>query len=213
MAPDDARRARILLAAERLFSPYRIRRTSMELLAAEAGVAKPTLYAYFGSKEQLFRAVVQELILAVLDEAAAVASARLPVQATVQGILEAKFTRMHELVFSSPHAAELLASSDAQARDIAAEGDRQFRGILADVLRAAQTDGQLALVGLTTDDLADALMVGGHGASWNAASVAEHRRNIAMQVRLLLAGVTPPVGPASASSAGSGPVLEPPAAT
>lgn len=194
MAADDARRARILSAAERLFSQYGVRRTSMELLAAEAGVAKPTLYAYFRSKEELFRSVVQELIFAILDEAADIASARLPVEAKVQGILEAKFTRMHELVFSSPHAAELLASSDTQARDIAAEGDRRFRTILTDVLTAAQSDGRLVLVGLTTDELADALMVGGHGASWNAVSVADHRRNIAVQVRLLLAGATPRAG-------------------
>lgn len=165
MAADDVRRARILDTAEKLFSQYGVRRTSMDLLATEAGVAKPTLYAYFGSKEELFRSVVQALIDAIINDAESVAAEPLPVDAKVRGILEAKFTRMYELVFSSAHAAELLESSDAQARDIAAAGDRHFRSVLTGVLTDEQSAGHLDLerLGATTDDLTDALMVAGHG--------------------------------------------------
>ena len=48
---------------------------------------------------------------------------------------------------------------NGQARDIAAEGDRRFRTILTDVLTAAQSDGRLVLVGLTTDELVALLRV------------------------------------------------------
>lgn len=202
MAADDVRRARILDTAERLFSQYGVRRTSMDLLATEAGVAKPTLYAYFGSKEELFRSVVQALINAIIDDAEAVAASSLPLDAKMRGILEAKFTRMYELVFSSAHAAELLESSDSQARDIAAEGDQHFRRILTDVLLAAQSarDLDLGRIGASTEELVDALMVAGHGASWNADSAADHRRNIAGQVRFLLAGVSRPLSPGSVAA-------------
>jgi AcrR family transcriptional regulator len=51
--------ARILDAATAVFAVQGYDRASMSAIAARAGVTKPTLYARFGSKEQLFEAAVQ----------------------------------------------------------------------------------------------------------------------------------------------------------
>lgn len=56
------RRGRILQAASRLFSERPFEQASMDEIAHEAGIGKPTLYRYFGSKDELFGAVFAEVL-------------------------------------------------------------------------------------------------------------------------------------------------------
>jgi len=49
---------RIFEAAKRLFLSRGFAETSMEAIAREAGVSKATLYAHYGSREELFTAVI-----------------------------------------------------------------------------------------------------------------------------------------------------------
>src|SRR5262249_50059289 len=105
----DKRQA-IVEAAKGLFFRYGFRRTSVDLLAAEADVAKPTVYAYFEDKEAVFRAVVEAVcdeLVAAADEAARAPG---PIEERVGAMLSAKFTRYWELVHASPHAQELVDS-------------------------------------------------------------------------------------------------------
>jgi AcrR family transcriptional regulator len=55
----DKRRA-ILDAALEVFADSGYSQASIDVIAAKAGVAKPTIYNHFGDKEQLFRAVILE---------------------------------------------------------------------------------------------------------------------------------------------------------
>jgi AcrR family transcriptional regulator len=58
----DARRSRILGAAARVFARSSFEQASMDEIAAEAGVGKPTLYRYFPSKDALFVAVFEHAL-------------------------------------------------------------------------------------------------------------------------------------------------------
>lgn len=51
---------RILDAALKVFAEHGYSGASMDAIAALAGVSKPTLYQYFGGKEQLFAAIMVE---------------------------------------------------------------------------------------------------------------------------------------------------------
>src|SRR5947208_508375 len=62
-------RERILAAAQRRFAAFGYRRTGIAEIAREAGVAAGTIYRYFESKEEVFRAVVGELHDAWLERA------------------------------------------------------------------------------------------------------------------------------------------------
>ncbi|MEM9563622.1 MAG: TetR/AcrR family transcriptional regulator [Actinomycetota bacterium] len=55
-------RAAILRAASRRFGADGFAGVSMDELAAEAGVTKPTIYAHFGSKEALFETLIGDVI-------------------------------------------------------------------------------------------------------------------------------------------------------
>lgn len=57
---DPERSLRILDAAQRHFNEHGLERASVDAIAAEAGVAKMTVYSNFGSKEGLFQAVVRD---------------------------------------------------------------------------------------------------------------------------------------------------------
>jgi len=60
-ALDPRTRARILAAAADRFATFGYRRTGMAGIARQAGVAAGTLYRYFDSKEEIFRAVMRDL--------------------------------------------------------------------------------------------------------------------------------------------------------
>lgn len=55
---DPDKRAAILMAAKKQFTAQGLPGTSMEGIAAEAGVSKLTVYSHFKSKEELFRETV-----------------------------------------------------------------------------------------------------------------------------------------------------------
>lgn len=63
---DPERVRRILEAAQRHFNEHGLERSSVDAIAADAGVAKTTVYSNFGSKEGLFQAVVRDRTTAVV---------------------------------------------------------------------------------------------------------------------------------------------------
>jgi AcrR family transcriptional regulator len=66
----EARPAELTAAALELFVEKGFAATRLEDVAACAGVSKGTLYLYFDSKEALFKAVIQEGIVPVLEQGA-----------------------------------------------------------------------------------------------------------------------------------------------
>lgn len=64
----EARPAELIAAALDLFVERGFAATKLDDVAAHAGVSKGTLYLYFASKEELFKAVIRQGILPVLEE-------------------------------------------------------------------------------------------------------------------------------------------------
>lgn len=63
----EARPAELLAAALGLFVERGYAATRLDEVAARAGVSKGTLYLYYESKEELFKAVVRETIVPLID--------------------------------------------------------------------------------------------------------------------------------------------------
>jgi len=63
----DARPAELTAAALALFVERGFAATRLEDVAARAGVSKGTLYLYFDNKEELFKAVIREGIVPVIE--------------------------------------------------------------------------------------------------------------------------------------------------
>lgn len=193
--PTDARRAatraRILEAATRLFSRYGVRRASVDEIARAASVAKPTLYTYFPNKSELFRAVCDSVLERIVEGARDAAATPGSVEERIVAVLAAKFTVLHELVATSPHAAELLGSSDRMAARAVEDADRRYAGVLAGVVEEGVRQRKIdpARADLGVPALVDILLRCGHGAGFHAASADAHRRQLAELVHVVLVGV------------------------
>lgn len=65
--PRAVREQQMLDAAMQMFSANGYRETSMDVIAAEAQISKPMLYLYYGSKEELFAAVLSRELARFID--------------------------------------------------------------------------------------------------------------------------------------------------
>ncbi len=185
--PDD-KRERIVAAATRLFSRYGFKRTSVDLLATEAGVAKPTIYAYFEDKDDIFRAVVQSVCDDFLAGADAASQGKGTIEERLAAMLSAKFTRYWELVHASPHTQELMDSHGRLGAEIVQRTDRAYLERLVALL-ASSKEIEPKRVGLTPASAAALLLRAASGAAYDATSVAGHRRQLAEIVRVIVASM------------------------
>ncbi|MBD3728474.1 MAG: TetR/AcrR family transcriptional regulator [Sphingomonadales bacterium] len=144
----DARRRAILDAAATTFAQRGYRNTTMDEIAAAAGLAKGTLYLSYKSKEELFFALFEDFA----DEAAMPDTA-LPPGAdpleTVTAVLCGIAARLDADSVIVPLTLEFWSASGVEATG-ARFGDRyramldMFAGQMVALLRQGQADGTLA---------------------------------------------------------------------
>ena len=133
---DTRRTARILEAATRLYLTYGARRTSMDDIATEAGMAKGTLYLSFKSKDELFHALIEHLLKQWLAEARSRLTMETGMIEKLVAYLDATIGEPARLLRSTPHAADLL---EAKGR-LAGELLSNYRRDVAHDLSALLTD-------------------------------------------------------------------------
>jgi len=86
---DMEKRAAILAAAKALFIRNAFAGTSMDAIAADAGVSKLTVYSHFGDKDNLFREVIRSRIQDLLPEDIYSYDPRVEIGVTLQNIAQA----------------------------------------------------------------------------------------------------------------------------
>lgn len=144
------RRGRLLDAASRVFTRNGYELTSMDEIAAEAGIGKPTIYRYFDGKAALFSAVFED----TLDHLEASLSDVLSREPSLE-------RRVHGMVLTLiPTFRDHLVSLRVLSEN-SAEIDQSIRRIFRD--RRARLAGHLAraltLPGITADPLRTAHLV------------------------------------------------------
>lgn len=77
----QANSAQILAAAERVFAEFGYAGATMSRLAATAGLPKANLHYYFGTKEALYRAVLENILTLWLDATDCIVPERDPAEA------------------------------------------------------------------------------------------------------------------------------------
>ena len=156
----------ILVAAQALFLKHGLRGTSMEAIARQAGVAKPTLYAYFPDKAAIFSVLLAQLIATWRQDFVAALQGEGDVVRRVGAAITAKYKGLMRLVAGSPHAAELYGESDR----LSAAELRRLDDELAAVLEAELMKAGVIRARLVTQMLLAAAYGNGH----KAQSPAEH---------------------------------------
>lgn len=132
----EGTRERILAAARKLFLERGLRATSMEAIARQAQVAKPTLYAHYPDKDAVYAA----LLGMMLTEKHAAFAAALAGPGTaierVTAALIAKYRVLAATLENSPHAEELIHAHH-RAEALLANSEAEIGRTLAAVLAEA----------------------------------------------------------------------------
>jgi AcrR family transcriptional regulator len=183
----------ILTAAFSLFGHYGYRRTSIDDIAQEANIAKGTVYLYFKSKEDIFRALAQQLIDQMLASTET-AQATTSITEQLRGMLDAKFGYFFELLHRSAHVREILDTRNQLCADLFIQADRRYQRMLAGAIAEAEKRGDLDLarVGLEPEAAAELLTrsasgIGTYGPS--APALPAFRRHLEALVRVFVVGL------------------------
>jgi AcrR family transcriptional regulator len=187
----------ILGAAVRLFTQFGYRRTAMDDIAREAGVAKGTLYLYFDGKAAVFRAMQQRNFEDVERRCEAAEAADGPFRDRLARLLEANYGWMHARYGGSEHLSELGAARLSVGGDLAEAYDRAYFQRLARLFETANAAGEisLALSGLSAHDLIETLLAAARGAKQSApaepVSPETYRQSLARIAAMAAAAVRP----------------------
>jgi AcrR family transcriptional regulator len=106
-------------------------------IARRAGVGAGTVYRHFPTKEDLYRAVIEDRINHIVDDGRAVLASGDPG--------EALFTFLRSMVLqwgaTDRGLADALAGFGIDVKDVVPEVEEAFLGLLGELLRAAQKAG------------------------------------------------------------------------
>ena len=161
---------KIAEAAVQVFSRYGVKRTTMNDIASEAGIARQTLYNAYSSKDDVLRAVIRWY-----SEKAGTAIATEFQNATDFGSkLEILFKHLvvepYELVHNTPHADDVIEGFNDAAKQEILTASEQHRSIIEEMLFPYET--RLKAVGLSTFKLSDFIQNALSGIKYKADSKA-----------------------------------------
>jgi AcrR family transcriptional regulator len=142
----EARPAEIIEAALECFLEKGFEPTKIEAVARRLGVAKGTIYLYFETKEQLFRAVVKQVTASNLTVMATAASA---FEGTVEELVPVLLDNMVDIVATSraPAVARLILTEVGRIPDLAdiwlEEVVKPVIGALQAIMQRGQDRGEI----------------------------------------------------------------------
>ncbi|MEW2380473.1 helix-turn-helix domain-containing protein [Micromonospora sp. NPDC047707] len=175
----------ILAAAYECFTRHGVRRTTMDDIAAAAGMSRPAVYQYVRNKDDAYRRLAERLFADSLAEARRAAAD--PTASTAERlvtVLGAKLDLTLTLHRESRHAAELLDESTKLTGDLVEAYTRE----LTDVVAAALADR----AGPRARAVADVLVALTRGLEADLTDPDLPRRRLRDGVALIVAGLDTP---------------------
>lgn len=148
-----AKEDKIVEAAFCVFSRYGVRRTTMNDIAAEAGIARQTLYNAFANKDEVLRATIRlhtDRSLAAI-EAECAGTSDLGEQLDI--VFDALVIAPYDMMNATPHANEILLGMKDVAMEEISAASRRYRDAIEQLLRPHAAN--LEKSGLTPAELAD----------------------------------------------------------
>lgn len=192
----DATREAILAAGLHCFGRDGFRRTALDRVAQEAGISRAAVYLHFANKEELFRALVDDLHARALAEATLAARGDGPLAERLTAAMVAKTARFFDLLRASAHADEFLDENHRLCGEISATFAAKHAKLLGRMIAAAASAGELALAarGASATQVADLLLDVAEGIKTRHRAILSsdaYRQRLGDAVRIVLAGFAP----------------------
>jgi len=142
-----ARRGQILSAAETVFSTFGYASSTMDAVAAEAGLSKGSLYNYFKGKQELFREVVVRAVAEDVDEAEDAAAKDLSARQKMEWMLDLWFRRRSQYERIGRLVLEFWASAAHEHRsgkltDVIGDMYGRWRDVLTEIVAEGIAAGE-----------------------------------------------------------------------
>ena len=131
----QARREKILDAAEDLFLYQGLRATTIEGVAAGVGMSKVTVYSYFTDKDALFTAVAARFAEQMEEEVRTALATHSPAAERVEAALLAKHKLVHDRIRLAPFAVDIFLTKTRLSRARFQALDSWIIAKLTEVLR------------------------------------------------------------------------------
>ena len=142
----NARVDQIADSALRLFARYGYKRSSMDDIAREAGLAKATLYLHFKGKDEVFRAMLNLLGRRVEARCREViAAGKGPFSERLAALLQAHHGQAYASFGTGEHLAELKAVMNTIATRELQAFEEIFSGFARELLLQAERGGEVTL--------------------------------------------------------------------
>ncbi|MFI2346017.1 TetR/AcrR family transcriptional regulator [Streptomyces sp. NPDC019443] len=153
----NSRLDQVLDAAYATFTKHGVRRTTMEDIARAAGMSRAAVYQYVRNKDDAFLRLTERLHGQALAQAKQAAVAEGTAHERVRGILGAKLDLFQKVVEDSPHASELIDTTDRLCGPTVQQFTKDLRDLLTEAFAAA---GTTTVTPAQAADIAIALVLG-----------------------------------------------------
>jgi TetR/AcrR family transcriptional regulator len=194
--PSVAKVDRVLDAAYVCFLRHGIRKTTMDDIAAAAGMSRPAVYQYVRNKEDAFRRVAGRIFDGALEKAREAAAGGGTLAQRLDRILAVRLTVVQRMRQDSRHGAELMGESSR----VAAEVDRAFMADLTDLLTetivTATDEAELVLSPDNAREIAELAVALTRGLEADLAEPSRPRERLRNGIALLVAGLAATASPA-----------------
>ncbi|HEY0698453.1 MAG TPA: helix-turn-helix domain-containing protein [Micromonospora sp.] len=182
----DERLARILTAAYQCFTRHGMRRTTMDDIAAAAGMSRPAVYQYVRNKDDAYRRLATGLFDQALADARSAAAGTGPPADRLHDVLATKLELTLRLWQDSPHAAELLDASTRLTGDLV----EAYTAAMVDLV----TEAARPEAGDRARTVAELLIALTRGLEADLTDPDLPRRRLREGVALIVAGLHPQTG-------------------
>ena len=193
---DGTRRERVLAVALEVFGRYGFRKASMDEIARSADISRQGLYLHFANKDALFRAAVrQELDSALGEVSRCLNEEGVGLERRVVAALDAWLGRYVGSMLTSD-IGNMLQNPAMELGDMVDPAVTAFDARLAAAIAAAMSEKDRRRLGVTPEEIADALHTVAQGAKYLSNARAESREEfvarLIVTVRVVFAGVGTP---------------------
>lgn len=126
------RQKSILEAAAQVFTRYGVKRATMNDIAAEAGVARQTLYNAFANKEAILRGIIENHVEQTCFEIRSHIESRGSLEDGLELAFDHFARKPYEILRNTPHGGEIMESfEDAAGAEMEASKQRFHDGMIA----------------------------------------------------------------------------------
>lgn len=130
----EAKKAKVIEAAEASFLRYGYRRVTMGDIASAAGLSRPALYLHFCNKETIFEAVLRAFMARAIEEVRAGLAQPGTVEDQLRFAFDVWAVRPFGLLAAAPDAKELIDCGFEFARGAIHQGTEAFEAELVAIL-------------------------------------------------------------------------------